>query len=184
MELGLFENFFLSVLPMKLSTAKASTAKASTFSGAFRHGWRRSGRSWWRRAEQWALSKCECRWQSCALQFAVFVGLGESIFPSPMTPEQPSPYFPGLSSVCSHFLVVILSFLLSMPGLQTFWSSLLLIFAQSSAWTEFSDLSLRQRPISITYSILFSSPLTLSSFLNSFFYFNEEIEFFYIWEIL
>ena len=94
-----------SVPPME-----PSTAKASTFFGAFRQGWRRSGR--WRTVKQWALSKCDCRWPSCALQFTVYVGPGGSFSPSPTTPEQPSPYFPRLSSVSSHFLLVILSSLL------------------------------------------------------------------------
>ena len=81
-----------------------------------------------------------------------------------------SPYFPRSSSVCSHFLPHSHSLffsLLSMPGLQTFWSSLLIIRSQSSACAQpaFSDLSLRQRLISIAYSIFFSSPLSLSSFL-------------------
>ena len=102
-----------SALPMA-----PSTAKASTFSGAFRHGWRRSGRC--PTVELWALPTCDCRWPSCALQFTVYVGPGGSFSPSPTTQEQPSPYFPRLSSFCSHFLLVVLSSLLSMPGLQTF----------------------------------------------------------------
>ena len=102
-----------SALPMA-----PSTAKASTFSGAFRHGWRRNGRC--PPVELWASSTCDCRWQSCVLQFTVYVGPGGSFSPSPTTQEQPSPYFPRLSSFCSHFLLVALSSLLSMPGLQTF----------------------------------------------------------------
>ena len=102
-----------SALPMA-----PSTAKASTFSGAFRHGWRRNGRC--PTVELWASSTCDCRWQSCVLQFTVYVGPGGSFSPSPTTQEQPSLYFPRLSSFCSHFLLVALSSLLSMPGLQTF----------------------------------------------------------------
>ena len=40
---------------------------------------------------------------------------------------------------CSHFLQVVLSSLLSMPGLQTFWSSLPIIRFQSSARPALSD---------------------------------------------
>ena len=68
-------------------------------------------------------------------------GPGGSFSPSPTTQEQPSPYFPRLSSFCSHFLLVALSSLLSMPGLQTFWSSLPIIRSQCSARPAFSDLS-------------------------------------------
>ena len=114
-----------------------STAKASTFSGAFRHGWLWSGRC--HTVELWALSTCDCRWLSCVLQFTVYVGPGGSFSPSPTTQEQPSPYFPRLSSFCSHFLLVVLASLLSMPGLQTFWSSLLIIRSQSSTRPAFSD---------------------------------------------
>ena len=89
-----------------------STAKASTFSGAFRHGWCRNGRC--PTVELWASSTCDCRWQSCVLQFTVYVGSGGSFSPSPTTQEQPSPYFPRLSSFCSHFLLVALSSLLSL----------------------------------------------------------------------
>ena len=85
--------------------------------------------------------QCDCRWQSCVLQFTVYVGPGGSFSPSPTTQEQPSPYFPRLSSFCSHFLLVALSSLLSMPGLQTFWSSLPIIRSQCSARPAFSDLS-------------------------------------------
>ena len=103
-----------SALPMA-----PSTAKASTFSGAFRHGWRPSGRC--HTVELWASSTCDCRWPSCALQFSAYVGPGGSFSPSPTTQEQPSPCFPRLSSFCSHFLLVVPSSLrLSMPGLQTF----------------------------------------------------------------
>ena len=116
-----------------------STAKASTFSGAFRHGWRRSGRC--HTVELWASSTCDCRWPSCALQFTVYVGAGGSFSPSPTTQELPSPCFPRLSSFCSHFLLVVLSSLLSMPGLQTIWSSLPIIRSQSSARPAFSDFS-------------------------------------------
>ena len=40
---------------------------------------------------------------------------------------------------CSHFLQVVLSSLLSMPGLRTFWLSLPIIRSQSSARPAFSD---------------------------------------------
>ena len=91
--------------------------------------------------ELWASSICDWRWQSCVLQFTVYVGPGGSFSPSPATQEQPSLYFPRLSSFCSHFLPVALSSLLSMPGLQTFWSSLPIIRSQCSARPAFSDLS-------------------------------------------
>ena len=66
------------------------------------------------------VGSCDCRWQSCVLQFTVYVGPGGSFSPSPTTQEQPLLYFPRLSSFCSHFLLVALSSLLSMPNLQTF----------------------------------------------------------------
>ena len=43
-----------------------------------RHGWRRNGRC--PTVELWASSTCDCRWQSCALQFTVYVGARRKFF--------------------------------------------------------------------------------------------------------
>ena len=102
--------------PFICSTDGAIHREGQDFLRRLSAGWRRNGRC--PTVELWASSTCDCRWPSCALQFTVWPG--GSFSPSPMTQEQPSPYFPRLSSFCSHFLLVALSSLLSMPGLQTF----------------------------------------------------------------